>query len=45
MTEGIAMVYSKNTQMEVEQFLYHQAEILDERRWEDWLGLFTDDGI
>ena len=31
--------------MGVEQFLYRQADILDERRWEEWLGLFTDDGI
>ena len=32
------------TQHEVEQFLYHQAEILDNRRWDDWLGLFTAEG-
>lgn len=32
-------------QQAVEQFLYYQAEILDERRWEEWLKLFTDDGI
>lgn len=31
------------TQRAVEQFLYRQAEILDERRWDDWLALFTDD--
>ena len=28
---------------EVEEFLYHEAELLDERRYEDWLDLFTDD--
>jgi 3-phenylpropionate/cinnamic acid dioxygenase small subunit len=28
----------------VEQFLYRQAEILDDRRWDDWLKLFTPDG-
>ena len=28
---------------EVEEFLYHEAELLDERRFEDWLGLLTDD--
>ena len=33
-----------DTQRAVEQFLYNQAEILDERRWDDWLGLFTKDG-
>lgn len=31
-------------QMEVEAFLFEQAEILDERRWDDWLALFTEDG-
>src|SRR5262249_21950845 len=24
-------------------FLYHEAELLDERRYHDWLALFTDD--
>jgi 3-phenylpropionate/cinnamic acid dioxygenase small subunit len=28
---------------EVEQFLYREARLLDERRFRDWLGLFTDD--
>jgi 3-phenylpropionate/cinnamic acid dioxygenase small subunit len=28
---------------EVEAFLYHEAELLDERRYEEWLELFTDD--
>jgi 3-phenylpropionate/cinnamic acid dioxygenase small subunit len=28
---------------EVEDFLYHEAELLDERRYEAWLDLFTDD--
>ena len=28
---------------EVEQFLYREAELLDERRYEEWLTLFTDD--
>jgi 3-phenylpropionate/cinnamic acid dioxygenase small subunit len=28
---------------EVEEFLYHEAELLDERRYEAWLDLFTDD--
>jgi len=28
---------------EVEQFLYAEARLLDERRYEDWLALFTDD--
>lgn len=36
---------SVDTQRRVEQFLYAQAEILDDKRWEDWLRLFTEDGI
>ena len=28
---------------EVEDFLYREAELLDERRYEEWLELFTDD--
>jgi 3-phenylpropionate/cinnamic acid dioxygenase small subunit len=28
---------------EVEEFLYREAELLDERRYEEWLQLFTDD--
>jgi 3-phenylpropionate/cinnamic acid dioxygenase small subunit len=30
-------------QYEVEQFLYGEARMLDERRFADWLALFTDD--
>jgi len=29
--------------MSPEQFLYHEARLLDTRRYEDWLALFTDD--
>jgi 3-phenylpropionate/cinnamic acid dioxygenase small subunit len=28
---------------EVEEFLYREADLLDERRHEEWLGLLTDD--
>ncbi len=28
----------------VEQFLYREARMLDEKRWEDWMELFTEDG-
>jgi len=28
---------------ELEEFLYHEAELLDERRYEDWLELLADD--
>ena len=29
--------------MTPEQFLYHEAHLLDTQRYEDWLALFTDD--
>ena len=31
------------TRAEVEEFLYHEAALLDEWRLDDWLGLLTDD--
>ena len=36
---------SLELQHEVEQFLYRQAELLDGRRWQDYIDLFTEDGI
>ena len=36
---------SIKTQLAVERFLYRQAEMLDEKRWDDWLALFTEDGL
>jgi len=35
---------SPELKMEIEEFLYRQAEILDEKRWDEWLALFTEDG-
>ena len=32
-------------QHEVEQFLYRQADLLDNKRWQDWIDLFTADGV
>jgi len=32
-------------QHEVEQFLYRQADLLDNRRWQEYIDLFTEDGI
>ena len=29
--------------MRVEEFLYHEARLLDTQRYEEWLALFTDD--
>lgn len=45
MAEKANGAVSAETQRAVEQFLYRQAEVLDERRWDDWLPLFTDDGL
>jgi 3-phenylpropionate/cinnamic acid dioxygenase small subunit len=47
LTTGDAFVVadvSTETHLAVERFLYRQAEILDEKLWDDWLALFTDDG-
>lgn len=32
-------------QHSVEQFLYQQAELLDTKRWQEWIELFTPDGV
>jgi len=29
---------------EFEQFLFHEARLLDDRRFREWMGLFTEDG-
>jgi benzoate/toluate 1,2-dioxygenase subunit beta len=29
----------------IEQFLYRQADLLDNKRWQDWIDLFAPDGI
>ena len=36
---------SADTQRAAERFLYRQAECLDEKQWDDWLALYTDDGF
>jgi ethylbenzene dioxygenase subunit beta len=38
--KGVSM-----TQQDAERFLYNEAELLDERRLEEWLCLFTADGL
>ncbi|MEK9678549.1 MAG: aromatic-ring-hydroxylating dioxygenase subunit beta [Rhodospirillaceae bacterium] len=45
MPKDNALTVSADIQREVEQFLFRQAEILDQRQWDDWLDLFTPDGI
>lgn len=32
------------TETEIAQFLYHEARLLDEKRWDEWYALFTEDG-
>src|ERR1700736_2625978 len=34
---------NEDVHREVEQFLYREARLLDERRFHEWLDLFTDD--
>jgi 3-phenylpropionate/cinnamic acid dioxygenase small subunit len=29
---------------EIEQFIYHEARLLDEKRWAEWNDLFTEEG-
>ena len=37
------LAYRMRLQFLVEQFYYAEAAALDQRRYEDWLALFTDD--
>jgi benzoate/toluate 1,2-dioxygenase subunit beta len=34
-----------DTQHAVEQFLYRQADLLDSKRWQEYIDLFADDGM
>ena len=43
MTEGPPELERLLVKSAVEEFLYREAELLDERRYEEWLGLFTED--
>lgn len=42
MKNGIGV--TPEIQLEVERFLYRQAEIVDDQQWDEWLALFSDDG-
>lgn len=33
----------RELQFEIEQFLFHEAELIDQRRFDDWLQLLADD--
>jgi 3-phenylpropionate/cinnamic acid dioxygenase small subunit len=34
-----------SVQYAVEQFLYQQADLLDRKRWQDWIDLFDEEGV
>lgn len=38
-----AALAEMQVQFQVERFYYHEAMLLDDRRFEDWVALFTDD--
>lgn len=40
-----AVAASPEQQLAFEQLLYRQAAMLDAKRWQDWMDLFTDDGV
>ena len=39
------MTASQIGDREIEQFLYREARLMDEGRYEEWLSLWTDDGL
>jgi 3-phenylpropionate/cinnamic acid dioxygenase small subunit len=44
-TSGPTPGASIDTLREIEQFLYRQSELLDSKLWQDYIDLFTDDGV
>ena len=40
-----AQVPATDVLREIEQFLYRQSELLDGKLWQDYIDLFTDDGV
>jgi len=43
MTECDDRISRALLKQEIEDFLYREADLLDERRYDEWLGLLTDD--
>jgi len=39
------MSSNTNLKEEVERFIYHEMRLLDERKYQEWLDLFSDDGV
>jgi 3-phenylpropionate/cinnamic acid dioxygenase small subunit len=40
-----AIVSATDIVREIEQLLYRQSELLDQKLWQDYIDLFTDDGV
>jgi 3-phenylpropionate/cinnamic acid dioxygenase small subunit len=40
-----AVIPGTDALREIEQFLYRQSELLDGKLWQDYIDLFTDDGV
>jgi 3-phenylpropionate/cinnamic acid dioxygenase small subunit len=43
MTEALTSSTLMEAQFEISQFLYREARLLDERRWDEWLAMIADD--
>src|ERR1700679_1343673 len=43
LVEGHRMSNSQPTRDQIEEFLYHEAELIDDWRLPEWAGLYTDD--
>ncbi len=42
---ALSVDMQSDLQFRVEQFLFHQAELLDGKHWRDYIDLFADDGV
>lgn len=42
---AVGLSTAADLQREVEQFLYRQAELLDDKHWQAWMDCFADDGL
>ena len=38
-----AVTYSRDEIAVIEQFLFREAQLLDQQRWDEWLALYTED--
>src|SRR5262245_7782653 len=44
-SSGASIGASVDALREIEQLLYRQSELLDAKAWQDYIDLFTDDGV